>query len=242
MNLFTKRIFMGIVSVLMTISMSARQIDFKTFSFTFPDTYVRVQSDELMLYCLEKNTDMAFSVAHGSSGTFGSHDSINKYGKLSAYKSRRSFFLRLNNKCSRRYYKADDIILVHYTFTAFGYSYSFLFKCPNEQGVKEAEAIINSVRLKGTWLNRVSFVLKNGSLILLLFYIAFSFLAANMYVKGEQKTTSVKKALEITALSSPFLLLFMWGWWDVFATYLVVTFLILYLCIRSGYFLTPKTD
>ncbi len=241
-----KNVFKTLLFV-MPLIFGHMRIDAKTyqandFSITIPDAFARVESDELLLYFVESKSGQAISVVYGNSGSFGSHDPLYKYGSLSKQKTRKSFFLRLNKKYVKQYYKAENVSLMQYSFRTYRNQYSVLFKYNSEQDLKEINYVVKSIKINDSWLGKLVSTLRNGPLIWLLFFIAATFIAAILHKEGEDRSSTWVSATLVTLFSIPFLLLFLWGAWDMLLSFIVITLLITYIAARTGYFLVPQSD
>ena len=212
------------------------------FSIDIPNTFERVGSDELLLYFVEDFSDKALAIVYGTEVNFGSHDPLYKYGDISTIKTRKSFFLRLNKTYKKQYLKADNISLLYYSFKTYNNTYSILFKYSSEKELEQINNIISSIKIKDSWGKRLLSVLQKGTTIWFIYLIILSFFSAGIHVEGEPIKETAFSALFITIFTIPLLLLFLWGAWDLFFTFLAITFIIAYLSARCGVFISPISE
>lgn len=236
------KLFLLFSFIVVSNGLFAKTYQLQDFSVDIPDSFKMINSDELLLYLVDNNTGNAISVVYGGAGSFGSHDPLYKYGDLTSHKTRKSFFLRLNKKYVKSYYKTNTVSLMQYTFATYNKTYSFLYKYASEQDIKNMDSVIKSIKIKDSWIKKVLTVLRNGSLIWALFFIIVSIIAAALHNGGEAKKETAFSAIFITLFSIPFLLLFLWGTWDLLLFYIALTFLVSYIAARTGYYLAPNSD
>lgn len=225
-----------------TVNSYAKVFESRDFAIDMPESFTHVKSDELLFYFVDVNTNNAVSIVYGNSGNFGSHDPLYKYGDISTIKSSKNFFLRLNKKFAKRYYKAGDVFLMQYTFNTYKHTYSLLFKYSSERDVRTINDIVKSIKIKDSWLKRMSTTYSNGAWIWVLFFILISVSSALLYQKGNSIEDTMMSATVISLIYSPLLLLFLWGSWDIFLTFIIITFVVSYIAARTGVFLSLGAD